>query len=89
MLMNGPLPLILGSCLVRPYGQAGRIVIPARMKQQRDESGPTCLMCGTDAATGVAVEILVEEYVIAEVRIVLQHVVFTQYRPSSIGIAQE
>ena len=38
-------------------------------QQQRDQPGPAGLVRGADAAAGVAVEVLVEQHVVAEVRI--------------------
>src|SRR5208337_461233 len=44
----------------------------ARLQQFGDQSGPTGLMRGADAAAGVAVKILVEQHMIAEVLVMLQ-----------------
>ena len=44
----------------------------ARLQQLCDQSGPAGLVSGADAAAGVAVKILVEQDVIAEVLVVLQ-----------------
>jgi hypothetical protein len=46
--------------------------LPLRMEQFGDQTGPTRLMRRTDAPSGVAVEILVEQQVISEIRVSLQ-----------------
>ena len=43
--------------------------LPLRMEQFGDQTGPTRLMRRTDAPSGVAVEILVEQQVISEIRV--------------------
>ena len=52
----------------------------ARHQQLRDEAGPARLMRGTDAAAGVAVEVFVEEHVIAKMRVLLQSRVMCEHR---------
>src|SRR5258707_1280177 len=52
-------------------GGGGRVRAPPRLQQLGHESRPSGLMRRADAAPRVAVEVLVEEDVVAEVRIVL------------------
>ena len=61
----------------------------ARHQQLRDEAGPARLMRGTDAAAGVAVEVLVEGDQIAPVRIVLEQVLVPEDRASALLVPQK
>ena len=47
-------------------------LLPPRLQELGDEAGPAGLMRRADAAAGVAVEVLVEQQVVAEVRVGLQ-----------------
>ena len=64
-------------------------LLAALLKQLGDQRGPSGLMAGPDAGAIVAVKILVEEDVIAEVRIGLKFLRATEYRPPAMLVAQE
>src|SRR4051794_41675342 len=61
----------------------------AEREEVRDQPGPAGLVRGADAAAGVAVEVLEEEQVVPEVRVVLQLRVAAEHRPPPVGPAQE
>src|SRR4051812_39451640 len=54
-----------------------------------DQPGPTRLMRRADAAPAVTVKVLVEQHVVAEVRIVLQTSLIPEHRPLAILVAEE
>ena len=61
----------------------------ARHQELRDQPSPTGLMGRADAAAGVAVEILVEQQVIAEIWIPLHARVMAEYRPLALLVLQK
>ena len=62
---------------------------PPRLKEFGNEPGPAGLMRSADAAAVVAVEILVKEHVIAEMRIGLQFVAIAEDGSPTGFIPQE
>jgi hypothetical protein len=64
----------------------GVLVDGARHEELGDQSGPARLVRGADAASAIAVEILVERHEILIVRVVLQLRVLAQYRTFARGI---
>src|SRR5271168_5003862 len=65
------------------------IEAPKDFDQRRHEPGPSCLMTGADASAIVAVEIFVEQQVIAPIRIALELLGSPEHRPPAGLIAQE
>ena len=63
-----------------------RVELPDHL---RDEGGPAGLMAGAHTGTVITVEVLVEENVIAPVRIVLEELVLTVERSSAVRAALE
>jgi hypothetical protein len=61
----------------------------ALLQQFGDETRPSRLMTGADAAPGLAVEVLVERHVVAPVRILLKARDITEYRTSAIVVAKD
>ena len=60
-----------------------------RHEQLRDEPGPARLMRRADAAAGVAMEVFVEQQVIAEMRVLLQARVMREYGPMPVLVREE
>jgi hypothetical protein len=54
-----------------------------------DQSGPACLVRRTKASTVVAVEVFVEEQVVAPPRVALDPLRVAEARPSSVAVDQE
>jgi len=59
------------------------------LNQLRDKTSPAGLMTRTDAASVVAMEVLVEQNQIPPVRIRLERLVLSMHGPSSVSAAQE
>src|SRR6516164_1702048 len=59
------------------------------LEQKGDQGGPSGLMRGAHAASGIAVEVLVEQYVVAEVGVRLLDAIVTEHRPATVRAAQE
>src|SRR5829696_9404360 len=59
------------------------------LRQLRHEPGPSGLMTRAQPGAVVAVEVLVEEHMIAPVRIILECRRAAVHRPVTVGIAQE
>ncbi len=62
---------------------------PPLLQQLGHQAGPAGLVAGAEAAAGVAVEVLVEQEVIAEVGVVLEQLDVAEDRPAPVGVAQE
>src|SRR5438067_301037 len=60
-----------------------------RLKQLGDEARPASLVRRAEASSGVTVEVLVKQDVIAEVRIALQERIAPEHRTASTPIAYE
>src|ERR1700739_2785205 len=61
----------------------------ARHQELRDQTRPAGLMCRADAPPGVAVEVFIEEYVVAEVRVVEGALAQAMDRPTAVRIREE
>src|SRR5882762_2118201 len=61
----------------------------ARHEKLRHQPGPAGLVRGTDATTGVAVEVLIEEDVVPEVRVGVCALMEAVDRPASVPICKE
>jgi hypothetical protein len=59
------------------------------LKQLGNRSGPTCLMAGPDSSACVTMEVLVEQDVVAPVRIGLERLVCAENRPAPIWTAHK
>jgi hypothetical protein len=66
-----------------------RFVRVARHEQLRDEPGPARLMGSADPAPAVAMEVLVEQHVILEVRIALHARMMAEYGTLPVLIFEE
>src|SRR5512135_944739 len=64
-------------------------LLPALLDELRDEARPARLVARADAGAVVAVEVLVEEHVVAEVRVRLEPLVAAEDRAPPAGILQE
>src|SRR5688572_21521191 len=64
-------------------------VAGTRLEKLGDEAGPAGLVPGADTASAVAVEVLEEEQVIAEVRILLQPRMLREDRPPPRFVLEE
>src|SRR5689334_7036868 len=60
-----------------------------RLQQQRDQAGPAGLVRGAEAAPRVAVEVFIEQDVVAEGRVLLLQPVGAEDRTAAIRPAQE
>src|SRR5687768_7169927 len=67
----------------------GKVGGGGRLEQLGDEARPAGLVRSTDAAAGVAVEVLVEEHVVAEMRVVLHLRVVAEDRPPAAPVLEE
>src|SRR5262249_28618955 len=63
--------------------------LPRLLNQLRHQSRPSRLMTGPDAGPVVPVKILIEEYVIAPMRIVLQSLCSAEHRTFSFGVLEK
>ena len=63
--------------------------VTAGVEEFRDESRPSCLMRCAYASTGVAVEILVEEHEVSEMRIAGQLRVIAEHGPFAVFVFEE
>src|SRR5918996_5950678 len=72
-----------------PRAAAVAVLRQAWLQELRDQAGPAGLMGRADAAARVAVEVLVEQYVVAEVRIALQLRVLAEPRPHAAFVLEE
>src|SRR6266403_6168845 len=61
----------------------------ARHEKLRHQPGPAGLVRGTDATTSVAVEVLIEEDVVPEVRVGVCALIEAVDRPASIPVCKE
>jgi len=59
------------------------------VQQHRNETCPAGLVRRAEALPGVAVEVFVEQDVVAEARIVLQQRYVAEHRPAAVRPAQE
>src|SRR5216684_4412365 len=59
-----------------------------RLKQRRDQTGPAGLVRRAEAAPGIAVEIFVEQHMVAEAGILLLKAGVTEKRPAS-GLVEQ
>ena len=59
------------------------------LDQLRDQAGPAGLVAGAEAGAVVAVEVLVEEQVVAPVRIVLERRLAAEHRAAALAVARE
>src|SRR5205823_4438469 len=66
-----------------------RISLSGLLEQLRDQPRPARLVIRAHTRAVVAVEVLVEEQVVAEVRIALQLLRLAERRPAAVSIAQE
>jgi len=57
------------------------------LRERSDETGPSGLMARTDAGAVVAVELLVEQHEVAEVRIGLEFLRIAVHRPAAVLVA--
>src|SRR5262245_18867281 len=73
-----------------PGRQEGlRIELAKNLDEEGDDASPTRLVAGADAGAVVAMEIFVEQQVIAPVGILLEFLRSTEHRPPAGFIAQE
>src|SRR5688572_22841696 len=75
---------LLASCLA-PVA----VLRQARLEELGDQAGPAGLVTCTDAAAGVAAEVLVEQHVVAKVRVALHLRVLPEHRPPPALVLEE
>src|SRR2546426_4286005 len=66
-----------------------RSLLPPRLKQLRDESGPTGLVRCAHAAPGVPVKVLVKQHMVSKVRVILQTPIVPEHGALSVIVAKE